>query len=297
MDRRDSITVEERPSAHGKQSARNLEELRRHYDVERALGDRLRTCPPAERRALYGEIYNELFARVPDHPQLTRKVSPERSRQKYLAEFRLINKFITPDTEFLEVGAGDCALSIHVAKHARGVTALDVSNTILKDIAAPSNVRLLVFDGCDIPLEPGSIDVAYSNQVIEHLHPEDAALQVASILRALKPGGCYVCVTPNRLNGPHDISMFFDTVATGLHMKEYTYRELDRFFRGLGFDETRACIGVKGHFATLPVWCMGMVEAALSILPTRMRVAMGRTPLFEKLLIIRFVARRPRART
>ena len=294
MDRRDSLTIDDHPSAHGKISDRNLADLKRHYDVERALGDRLRTLPPAERRAMYGEIYNELFARVPDHPQLTRKVSPERSRQKTAAEFRLIRKFIKPGSEFMEIGAGDAAVSLFVAKYVQRVTALDVSDTILKDIAAPANVRLLVFDGCEIPVEAGTIDVAYSNQVIEHLHPEDAALQISSLLRTLKPGGAYLCVTPNRLNGPHDISMFFDTVATGLHMKEYTYRELDRFFRSLGFDRTGACIGVKGHFAVLPVWCAGFFEVALSILPTRLRVAIGRTPFFEKLLFIRFVAYKPR---
>lgn len=296
MARRNTMTLDEHPSAHGKQARRNLEELRRHYEVERALADRLRASSGAERRALYGEIYNELFARVPDHPQLTRKVSEERSRRKYLGEFRLIEKFITPETNFLEIGAGDCALSLHVAGHVRSVTALDVSDTILKDIAAPANVSLRVFDGCDIPVEPGSIDVAYSNQVIEHLHPEDAALQVTSILKALRPGGCYVCVTPNRLNGPHDISQFFDTVATGLHMKEYTYRDLDRFFRDLGYDGRRACIGVKGRFAALPVACIGAVEALLSMWPAGVRVRIGRTPLFERLLIIRFVARRPRPR-
>jgi SAM-dependent methyltransferase len=288
------MTIDSHPSAHGKVSDRNLADLKRHYDVERALGDRLRTLPPDERRAMYGKIYNELFARVPDHPQLTRKVSPERSRLKTLGEFRLIQKFIRPQSAFLEIGAGDAAVSLHVARYVARVTALDVSDTILKDIAAPDNVRLLVFDGCNVPLAPESIDVAYSNQVIEHLHPEDAALQVSSILRALKPGGCYVCVTPNRLNGPHDISMFFDTVASGLHMKEYTYREMDRFFRSLGFDRTGACIGIKGRFVVLPVWVAGVMETALSILPARLRVLVGRTPLFEKLLIIRFVAYRPR---
>jgi SAM-dependent methyltransferase len=297
MERRDPITADEFPSAHGKRSDRNLADLRRHYDVERSLADRLRASSADERRALYGQIYNELFARVPDHPQLTRKVSPEQSRRKYLAEFRLIEKFITPESSFLEIGAGDCALSLHVAKHVRSVTALDVSDIILKDVAAPANVRLMVFDGCDMPIEPGTIDVAYSNQVIEHLHPEDAALQLAGILRALKPGGAYLCVTPNRLNGPHDISMFFDTVATGLHMKEYTYRDLDRLFRTFGFVHTRACVGVKGRFAALPVWCAGAIEAILSALPARLRVSIGRTPLLEKFLIVRLVGRRPHPRS
>jgi len=289
------MKLDEHPRAHGKTSDRNLADLRRHYEVERALADRLRTAAPAERRALYGEIYNELFARVPDHPQLTRKVSPERSRQKYLAEFRLLQKFITDDTHFLEIGAGDCALSLQVAKYVHEVTAIDVSDTILKDIRAPLNTRLRVFDGCEIPVQPGTIDVAYSNQVIEHLHPDDARLQVTEIRKALRPGGCYICVTPNRLNGPHDISQYFDTVAIGLHMKEYTYRDLDRFFRRLGFDRTGACLGFKGRFAVVPVPLVGIVESLLGILPARLRIAIGRTPLFEKLLIIRFVAYRPQS--
>jgi SAM-dependent methyltransferase len=296
MARRDSLTLEDHPSAHGKKAARNLADLRRHYEVEHALAERLRASTKEERRALYGQIYNELFARVPDHPQLTRKVSPERSRRKYLGEFRLIQKFTKPDSHFLEIGAGDCALSLHVAKHVRSVTAFDVSDTILKDIAAPANVQLRVFDGCEIPVEGGSIDVAYSNQVIEHLHPDDAELQLASVLRALRPGGCYVCVTPNRINGPHDISQFFDTVASGLHMKEYTYRDIDRLFRSIGYDQTRACLGVKGRFFAVPVGVIGTLESLLSLLPARLRVAIGCTPLFERLLIIRFVARRPRSR-
>jgi len=295
MAHRDPMIADDYPTAHGKTSSRNFQELRRHYEVERALAERLRTCPAQERRALYGTVYNELFARVPDHPQLTRKVSPELSRRKVLADFRLIEKFLSPSTRFLEIGAGDCALSLHVARHTAAVTAIDVSDTILKDVVAPDNVRLVVFDGCEIPAEPSSIDLAYSNQVIEHLHPEDAALQVASLLRALKPGGRYVCVTPNRLNGPHDISQFFDTVASGLHLREYTYRELDRFFRALGYERTRACLGFKGRFAPVPVWVVGVFEAALSLLPARVRVRIGRTSVFEKLLIIRFVACRPRS--
>jgi hypothetical protein len=77
-------------------------------------------------------------------------------------------------------------------------------------------------------------------------------------------------------------------------MKEYTYREMDRFFRSLGFDRTGTCIGIKGNFAVLPVWVAGVMETALSLLPARLRVRVGRTPLFEKLLFIRFVAYRPR---
>jgi hypothetical protein len=64
--------------------------------------------------------------------------------------------------------------------------------------------------------------VAYSYQLMEHLHPGDALEQLVNIYQALKRDSVYCCVTPNRISGPHDISVYFDTVAQGLHLKEYS---------------------------------------------------------------------------
>ena len=44
--------------------------LREHYLIERELADRLRSAPRSERGALYSELYDELFRRVPYHPML-----------------------------------------------------------------------------------------------------------------------------------------------------------------------------------------------------------------------------------
>ena len=41
-----------------------------HYTIERELAARLRAAPANERALVYGEVYEELFRRVPDHPQL-----------------------------------------------------------------------------------------------------------------------------------------------------------------------------------------------------------------------------------
>jgi SAM-dependent methyltransferase len=173
----------------------------------------------------------------------------------------------------MEIGAGDAAVSLFVAKYVQRVTALDVSDTILKDIAAPANVRLLVFDGCEIPVEAGTIDVAYSNQVIEHLHPEDAALQMSSLLRTLKPGGTYLCVTPNRLNGPRHLDVL-RTVATGLHMKE-VHLPRPTAFRCLAYPVHASGAGTL----RCAVWCR--LERRLSILPHRVAICAA---AFEKLL-------------
>jgi hypothetical protein len=60
----------------GNRQGRTRAQLREHYEVERELADALRRAGPHERRSLYATLYDELFRRVPHHPQLTRKVTP-----------------------------------------------------------------------------------------------------------------------------------------------------------------------------------------------------------------------------
>ena len=61
----------------GRRELRARDLLRQHYEVERELSDRLRHATREERRSLYGQVYDELYQRVPHHPQLTRKSSDE----------------------------------------------------------------------------------------------------------------------------------------------------------------------------------------------------------------------------
>ena len=72
-------------------------------------------APRGERLRLYGPLYDELFRRVPNHPQLTRKVSEAERRAASDDKFSLLARFIDQDTVFLEIGAGDCAFTLAVA--------------------------------------------------------------------------------------------------------------------------------------------------------------------------------------
>ena len=69
---------------------------------------------------------------------------------------------------------------------------------------------------------------------------------------ALAAGGRYICITPNRLSGPHDISRYFDDVASGLHLKEYSIAELAAAFAAAGFSETQAFVSYRGRILTPP---------------------------------------------
>lgn len=245
-------------------------QLREHYLIERELADRLRGAPRSERGALYSQLYDELFRRVPHHPMLHAADLPQREQQ-IARSLGFVRSFLTSESVFMEIGAGDCALAIRAAPLAKQVYAIDVSEEITRSVAPPGNFRLILSDGCSIPVPQGGIDVAFSNQLMEHLHPEDAGEQLRNIYRSLAPGGTYVCITPNRMYGPHDISMHFDETATGFHLREYTARDIRKIFVEAGFTEVRFYASARGRFLRCPFWAIAALESALGALPSSLR--------------------------
>ncbi len=274
--------------AGGTSEERTIEQLREHYEVEKELADRLRQATRLERRHAYASSYDEMFRRVPDHPQLTRKSSEERVKA-VSREIKRLESFLNREVTFLEVGAGDCALSFEVAKRVKKVYAVDVSEEITRRSEVVPNFQLVLSDGCSIPVPPNSIQLAYSNQVMEHLHPEDASEQLRNIYESLVPGGIYICITPNRLSGPHDISQYFDPAATGFHLKEYSLSELNQQFKSIGFTKVRIYLGMGKTLSTFPLLPFSLLEAVLNILPHKLRKLIARSFPTRTLLGIRLV--------
>jgi SAM-dependent methyltransferase len=272
---------------------RTPEQIRNHYDIERELAARLRRASKGERRELYASLYDELFRRVPHHSQLTRKSSPEERARAAARQMRFLRRFLRRDATFLEIGPGDCALTFRAAGSCRMVYAVEVSEEITRNLAFPRNVRLLLSDGTSIPVPDASVAVAYSNQLMEHLHPDDAVEQLRNIWKALAPGGVYVCITPNRINGPHDVSRHFDAVAQGFHLKEYSVEELDDLFRMVGFSRTRVYVGAKGWFIGLPTRPVKLCERVLDRLPDRWRRAIALSLPMKAVLGVRMAATKP----
>lgn len=268
------------------EGARTPAQVREHYLVERELAARLREAPRAQRPALYAAVYDELFRRVPHHPQLLAHGAclAERRRRSVEHQWRMLKRFLAPGSVFMEVGAGDCALSIRAAAVARHVYAIDVSEELTRRMALPANVELRLAIGAAVPAPSGAVHVAFSNQLMEHLHPEDALEQLREIQRSLAPGGVYVCITPNRLNGPHDVSAHFDEQATGLHLREYSARELRALLREAGFRAVRFFAGARGHYLRVPYAAIALAEAFFSALPARLRKALAGLPPARALL-------------
>lgn len=272
---------------------RSMARVREHYRVERELADRLRAAPDAVRRGLYPQVYEELFRRLPDHPQLRAGADPGARRKRSQSvdwQFAFLRPQLGLRSHFLEVGAGDCALAQRVAGHVERVYALDVSEHIMRGKFRAPNLVPVLSDGISVPVPEGTIDVAFSNQLIEHLDPRDALAQLREVHRGLAPGGRYLCITPNRLYGPRDVSAHFDEVATGLHLREYSARELRALLLEAGFARVRFYAGARGRYARVPFALVCAFESFLQLLPYRLRKPLADNPPARALLGLRVAA-------
>lgn len=232
---------------------RSFDRLLHHYEVEKRLAKTLRDSTSEDRVDLYNTLYDELFRTVPDHPLLSQKITSKKRQASAKRSLRLIHRHLKPESTLLEIGAGDCAVSIEAAKRVSKVYAVDVSKELTKRTDLPSNLEVIITDGTSLPLNSNSVDIGYSNQLMEHLHPHDALEQLKNIYKVLTAGGLYYCITPNRLTGPHDISYYFDDISTCFHLKEYTNADLCEMLKKVGFRAVHAYIGKQGLYLRFPL--------------------------------------------
>jgi SAM-dependent methyltransferase len=250
---------------------RSEEELRRQFQVERELAQRLLSAPREARRSLYSAVYDEFLQRVPQQPLAQQKADPAAQGHLVALQAQLLEPFLTPTTTFLEVGSGDSCLAVSLAARVREVIAVEASEAMAQGLQPPENFRLVVADAPPYGIPAASVDLAFSCHFIEHVHPEDALEHAAEVHRLLVPGGHYVVVTPNRLLGPHDISKYFARRAQGLHLKEYTHTDLAVLLRRAGFQRVEVLKGIGQPPVRVPLAQYRLAEATTGALPAGVR--------------------------
>lgn len=250
---------------------RTDDQILEHYKIETELAEKLRTASKEERKILYTKLYNEMFQRIPHHPQVLRKDDKEYQKLLVNRQMNFLKRFISQNINILEIGPGDCSLAIEISKSVKKIYGVDVSDEITKNKNYPENFQLILSDGSNIPLENESIDIAYSHQLMEHLHPDDAEEQLNEIFKSLKPDGIYICITPNKISGPHDISRYFDDEAKGFHLKEYTFSELLNMFKLIGFRKIKGYMGGRGRYIRIPIFIIKLTEKVLGIFKIKTR--------------------------
>lgn len=90
---------------------------------------------------------------------------------------------------------------------------------------------------------PTKYDIAFSDNVLEHLSPLDLKDHLNSVYESLVPGGKFIFVMPNRLFGPMDVTRILDNSSSGKvraqggHLNESTYHEMIDILEKIGFGD------------------------------------------------------------
>jgi 2-polyprenyl-3-methyl-5-hydroxy-6-metoxy-1,4-benzoquinol methylase len=212
------------------------EQMLYHWNSERQLRRELLAAPAESRWQAFDEGYSRHYR------ELTWLQQPSPTTCNWQEWLDLVGQ---PAKKIFEIGSGRGALIKALAAAGHECTATEITRERGERWVEHTNIRWHTTDGVHLErFEPaGSYDVVVSNQVIEHMHPDDLQAHFQGVHAILRPEGRYVLATPHRFTGPCDISCVFgSSTCEGQHLKEYTYREISQAARFAGFREVAASL-------------------------------------------------------
>ncbi len=218
----------------GDEVALTEEQVLFHLELERSLTDELRASSPETRQATFERCYSELYRQL---PWLAATGAPEDTSQ-WTAVLG------PPPLRIHEVGSGAGSLARGLAALGYVVEATEITSERGDDDGAP-NLTWATTDGVHVErfARNGPYDVVLSDQVVEHLHPDDVIRHFSGCRQVLRPGGRLLFRTPHAFTGPHDVSRIFGfDEPVGMHLREYTVTELRSHLRAAGFEGVEAVL-------------------------------------------------------
>lgn len=157
---------------------------------------------------------------------------------------RLVRRYATAGSTFLDVGCGDMRLRRHLPQ---GVTynGFDLQLSEFHVGRVGPSVNIAVASATAIPLPDSCVDVAAAAEVLEHVPDVDGAL--SEIHRILQPGGMLLGSIPNNhcrkylTKGPHPG-----------HIHNWTYDGFVEHCHGHGFELVEGYM--IGWWLPIPTW-------------------------------------------
>lgn len=229
------------------------------YELEDRFHDLILAEPsPDVRRSLNDEVYTKAFELYGSTFSMNLEVasSPKDA----------IVALLRPELEGKSImdigcGGGDFLLSCHRNIRHGDLVGLDV---FVHDLKVPE--KSLEFRRSDVVrfAVDKQYDVVVTDNVYEHIAPQDVSDHLKSIHAALKPGGTVIIMTPHRAFGPWDVTRIVDSSycgwlpARGTHINESTYGEIAAQLTEHGFDNLRTIhpkvrLGYKEQPARVPI--------------------------------------------
>lgn len=162
-------------------------------------------------------------------------VTPERILADHLARYRFAARRVSRQrTLDVACGTGYGSEMLRAAG-AVWVVAVDLSIEAVMYAQARGRAERLHFlaaDAVTLPLGAGAVDAVVSFETLEHVPDQPAFLR--EVARVLRPGGRFLCSTPNRpvTTNSDDPA----AVSTPFHSREFTEAEFVHLLGAHGFD-------------------------------------------------------------
>ncbi len=205
-----------------------------HWELEKQLTHDLLSTVPEQRWETFERCYSQLYQEI----NWLNKLGSTSSET--LEMWRSV--LGSPPQQIYEIGSGKGDLISYLARCGFDCKATEITRERgEKHVAgACPNLAWKTSDGVHLHhFEPNqTYDVVISDQVIEHLHPEDLETHLKAVQQILVNEGRYIFRTPHRFTGPYDVSRVLElNEPQGMHLKEYTYQELTKALNQAGFDQ------------------------------------------------------------
>lgn len=271
------------------------EMVQAHWALEKSLRQKLLQSTPENRRSTFEAAYDQLYSELSWLNEFTD--SKANTQEVADASFNHWRQIIgAPPKKIYEIGSGKGELITYLAQHGFHCKATEITKERgEKWSSAQPNLTWGESDGIHLnDFEPANFyDVVISNQVIEHMHPDDLSAHFLGVYTILKPGGQYILATPHRYDGPADVSRVFRCeTPQGMHLKEYTYRELAELLTNAGFSGVAAPLRLPKKLRKLS---HGRLKPMVSVSYLRylqgLEIIIGRLPAQEYRRIVAKVAK------
>jgi SAM-dependent methyltransferase len=212
-----------------------------HWELEQQLTQELLESNPGNRWQVFDKCYSELYSRLEWLNDLVDSGGRGLDTIRLERWFKVIGD---PPQKIYEIGSGKAGLISFLARQGFDCRATEI--TLQRGCNHAGEVPNLTWGSSDgihlLQFEPvGYYDAVISNQLIEHLHPDDVPEHFEGVRAILCEGGRYLFSVPHRGAGPADVSCVFGCdESRGMHLREYTYGEMYEICRAAGFRQVAA---------------------------------------------------------
>jgi SAM-dependent methyltransferase len=224
------------------------EMILQHWELEKTYTRQLLSSTPQNRWEIFERCYTGLYESLPWLNTLVLQTEKANRTEDFEDWKALLGQ---PPQRIYEVGSGKGEMINYLSQCGFQCVGTDVTHERgHKHVPDNRNLSWEITDGVHLDkfTSNKSYDIVLSDQVIEHLHPDDIIIHFQSVFEVLKDDGKYIFRTPHVHQGPSDISEVFGcNRSMGMHLKEYTFTEINKSLHLAGFKNIGAVLRIPNR--------------------------------------------------